>query len=179
MSALNASANYSTRQEKSLVVVRRCQIISSREGSHTAEETTMAIKSINPYLNFNGTAEKAIRLYESALGAKAENVMRFGDGQGMDVAPEDKNRVMHAALHIGDGLVMVSDTMPNMPKPAGNNVHVSLDCDDPADMAKKFDALAAGGQVTMPLQDTFWGAKFGMLTDAFGINWMFNCQTKK
>ena len=139
----------------------------------------MAIKNLNPYLNFNGTAEKAIKLYESALGAKTENVMRFGDAKGMDVAPEQKNRVMHAALIIGGGAIMLSDTMPNMPPPAGNNVHVSLNCDDVAEMTEQFDALAVGGKVTMPLQDTFWGARFGMLTDAFGINWMFNCETRK
>ena len=139
----------------------------------------MAIKNVNPYLNFTGTAEKAIKLYESALGAKTENVMRFGDAKGMDVAPEQKNRVMHAALIIGGGAIMLSDTMPNMPPPEGNNVHVSLNCDDEADMKKQFEALAAGGKVTMPLQDTFWGAKFGMLTDAFGIHWMFNCETRK
>jgi PhnB protein len=139
----------------------------------------MAIKNVNPYLNFNGTAEKAIKLYESALGAKAENVMRFGDTKEMDVAPADKHRIIHAALKLGDGSIMLSDTMPNMPPPAGNNMHVSLDFNDVADMTKRFDALAVGGKVTMPLQDTFWGAKFGMLTDAFGINWMFNCQTKE
>ena len=139
----------------------------------------MAIKNVNPDLTFNGTAEKAIKLYESALGAKTENVMRFGDAKGMDVAPEQKNRVMHAALIIGGGAIMLSDTMPNMPPPAGNNVHVSLNCDDVAEMTEQFDALAVGGKVTMPLQDTFWGARFGMLTDAFGINWMFNCETRK
>jgi PhnB protein len=139
----------------------------------------MAIKNVNPYLNFNGTAEKAIKLYEGALGAKVEHVSRFGDTPGMDIPPSEKNRVMHALLRIGDTAVMLSDTMPNMPPPAGNNVHVSLNCDDVADMTQRFDALAAGGKVTMPLQDTFWGAKFGMLTDAFGINWMFNCETRK
>jgi PhnB protein len=139
----------------------------------------MAIKNLNPYLNFNGTADKAIQLYESALGAKVENVSRFGDAQGMDVPPDQKNRVLHAVLRLGDGAVMLSDTMPNMPAPAGNNVHVSLNCDDVADMTKKFDALSVGGKVTMPLQDTFWGAKFGMLVDAFGIHWMFNCETRK
>jgi PhnB protein len=58
-------------------------------------------------------------------------------------------------------------------------MHVTLDFDDAADMARKFDALAAGGKITLPLQDTFWGAKFGMLTDAHGVSWMFNCETKK
>ena len=63
--------------------------------------------------------------------------------------------------------------------PAETNTHVSLDFDDVADMERKFDALAAGGTVTVALHDTFWGARFGMLTDAFGIRWMFNSQTEK
>jgi PhnB protein len=143
------------------------------------EGATMSITNLNPYLNFNGNAEKAIELYESALDAKVLHVSRFGEVKDMDIPPGNENRVMHASLRLGDGIVMLSDTMPNMPAPAGNNVHVSLNCNDVADMAKKFEALAAGGRITMPLQDTFWGAKFGMLTDAFGINWMFNCETRK
>ena len=139
----------------------------------------MAIKKLNPYLNFSGTAEKAIKLYESALGAKVENVMRFGDVPDPKIKPEDKNRVMHAVLRIGEGVVMLSDTMPGMPTPAGNNVQVTLDFDDVQDMTRRFAALAEGGKVTMPLADTFWGAKFGMLTDAHGISWMFNCDIKK
>jgi len=133
------------------------------------------IKQLNPYLNFDGTAEKAIALYEKALGAKTEGVMRFGDLPGSTQPSETKNRVMHARLHIGGGVVMISDTMPNMPAPPTGNVHICLDFDDPGDQKKKFDALAAGGKVTMPLQDTFWGATFGMLVDAYGIPWMFNC----
>jgi PhnB protein len=139
----------------------------------------MPITQLNPYLNFNGTAASAIKLYESALGAKVENVQRFGDAPDMGAGPEAKDRVIHATLRIGSGVIMMSDTMPNMPPPAGNNVHVSLNFDDVADMRKKFEALSAGGKVTMAPQDTFWGATFGMLTDAFGINWMFNCEKKK
>jgi PhnB protein len=139
----------------------------------------MAIKSINPYINLDGTAQKAIELYQHALGAKVDQIMRFGDGSGMDVAPEHKQRVMHAPLQIGAGLVMISDTMPGHPSPTQSNVQIALQFEDPAEMDKQFDALAAGGKVRMPLQDTFWGAKFGMLTDAFGIEWMFNCELKK
>jgi len=139
----------------------------------------MAVKKLNPYLNFPGTAEKAIKLYESALGAKTEGLQRFGDVPGMDIAAEDKGRVMHAALTIGGGVIMISDTMPGHPVTPGTNTHVVLDFDDPADETRKFEALAAGGKVTMPLNDTFWGARFGMLVDAFGINWMFNCDLPK
>jgi PhnB protein len=135
----------------------------------------MSIKQLNPYLNFDGTAEQAIKLYEKALGAKTEGLQRFGDIPGADTKPEHKNRVMHARLDIGGGMLMLSDTPPGMPFAREGNVHVCLDFDDPADLTRKFEALAVGGQVTMPVQDTFWGAKFGMLTDAYGIRWMFNC----
>ena len=140
----------------------------------------MSIKKLNPYLNFNGTAEKAIKLYETVLGARTEGLMRFGEG-APDTAPDDRNRVMHALLRIGEGAIMISDTMRNAPVSAdGNgNVHITLDFDDPTDMARKFEGLASGGKVTMPLQDTFWGARFGMLTDAHGIRWMFNCEIRK
>ena len=139
----------------------------------------MAIRQLNPYLNFDGTATKAIALYEKALGAKVERVQKFGDVPGMQSPAENKDRVIHALLRIGDGVVMISDSQPGVPIAAGNNMHVTLDFEDAADMARRFDALSAGGRITMPLQDTFWGAKFGMLQDAYGIQWMFNCETKK
>jgi PhnB protein len=139
----------------------------------------MSIKQLNPYLNFDGTAAKAIQLYERVLGAKTEHLQRFSDIPGSKPAPESANRVMHALLRVGAGVIMISDTQPGMPLALGSNVHLCLDFDDPAEMSGKFDALSAGGKITMPLQDTFWGAKFGMLTDAFGIAWMFNCELKK
>ena len=138
----------------------------------------MAIKKLNPYLNFNGTAAKAIKLYEKALGARAENVMPWGM-PGEAPTPETKDRIMHAVLHIGEGVVMVSDARPDDPTTAGTNLHVTLDFDDATDMARKFEALSSGGKITMPLQDTFWGAKFGMLVDVHGVSWMFNCETRK
>jgi PhnB protein len=139
----------------------------------------MAIKQLNPYLNFNGTAAKAIKLYETALGAKVENVMPWTEAPGVPPSAATKDRVMHARLRIGDGILMLSDSRPDDPVKVGTNAHVTLDFDDPADMARKFEALSTGGKITMPLQDTFWGAKFGMLVDAHGVSWMFNCETRK
>ncbi len=141
----------------------------------------MAIKSINPYLMFDGTAEKAIKLYESALGAKTEHVMRYGDGPGVEhcKTEADKTRIMHGSLRIDGSVIMVSDGPPGMAMPTDGNVQISLDFDDIADMSKKFDALAEGGKVRLALHDSFWGARFGMLTDAFGIRWMFNAELKK
>ena len=138
----------------------------------------MAITQLNPYLNFDGTAAKAVELYERALGAKIERIQRFGDMPGSNPVPGSEDRVLHASLKIGAGVVMLSDTMPGMPFTPEGNAHVCLDFDDATDMTQRFAALGAGGKITMPLQDTFWGAKFGMLTDAFGVRWMFSCEKR-
>jgi len=135
----------------------------------------MSIKQLNPYLNFNGTAGQAVELYERTLGARTESIQRFGDLPGMAVPEEHKHRVMHARLRIGEGVVMISDAPPEMAVALEGNVHVCLHFDQVADATARFEALAQGGKVTMPLQDTFWGATFGMLTDAYGVRWMFNC----
>jgi PhnB protein len=149
-------------------------------GKPHPEDDIMAIR-INPYLNFDASAEKAIKVYEKALGAKVEHLMRFGDAgeMGHPMPAEHKDRVMHAQLRIGDGVIMMSDCPPGGTLAHGNSTHVSIHFEDPNDMAKKFEALAEGGNVAVPLQDMFWGAKFGMLTDAFGISWLFHCELKK
>ncbi|MEP7052007.1 MAG: VOC family protein [Pseudomonadota bacterium] len=139
----------------------------------------MAIKQLNPYLLFNGAAGKALELYQSALGAKVQSVTRYGDMPHNQQPPENKDRVMHAALSIGAGVLMLSDVPPGESLAPGRAFQVCLDFDDPADLQTKFDALAHGGSVDAPVSDTFWSAKFGMLTDAFGVRWMFNCELKK
>ena len=80
---------------------------------------------------------------------------------------------------VGGAPLMVSDAHPGQSAGATATVHVSLDFTDVGEMTQKFTALAEGGTITVPLQDTFWGAKFGMLTDLFGLRWMFNCEAKK
>jgi PhnB protein len=139
----------------------------------------MPIKSLNPYLNFAGTASAAIQLYESALGAVAQNVVRYGDMPGNKQPEATKNFVMHAVLKLGDAIIMLSDVQPGQQVASGDALHVALHYTDPDEMTKAFNALSAGGKITMPLNDTFWGAKFGMLTDSYGIRWMFNCELKK
>ena len=143
----------------------------------------MSIKTLNPYLNYNGDAAQAIALYERALGAKVEMIQHLGDmpaGTGAPpVAEADKKRVMHARLRIGGGLVMISDCPPGVTVPSGGNAFVMLDVDDVGDLERKFDALSAGGTVTMKPNDTVWGARFGMLKDAYGVQWMMNCELKK
>jgi PhnB protein len=140
----------------------------------------MAARELTPYLFFDGTADKAIQLYEKVLGAKAE-VMRFKDAPpgGFPYRPEEANRVMHALLTIGSVRLMLSDTTAEMPERAGTNVQLHLGFDDLKELERTFEALATGGKVNMPLGDAFWGARFGALTDAFGIVWMMSCPLPK
>ncbi len=132
----------------------------------------MAIKGLNPYLLFNGEANAAIKHYEKALGASVESVQRFGD---MSKDSKTPDRIMHALLRIGGSVIMISDCRPDDPIRNDGIPHVLVEFSDAGDMATRFDALAAGGKVTQPLKDEFWGATFGALTDAYGISWMFNC----
>jgi PhnB protein len=140
----------------------------------------MSLRRMNAYILLNGTAGKAIELYQKALGAKAEAVMKYGDVPGMQtVPPEQRDYVMHAMLKIGNDALMLSDTPPDRPAGSAGNVEIALDYTDLAEMQQAFEAMSAGGKVSVPIQDMFWGAKWGSLTDAYGVRWMFNCDTKK
>jgi PhnB protein len=131
----------------------------------------MAIKSLSPYIMLNGTAALAISLYERLLGARVLDIVRAGDVPDASRLAEGPDRIVHAVLSLG-GVLMLSDQSG---EPAQSNVQVSLVFDDIDDMTQKFTALAEGGHVSLPLQRTFWGATFGMLTDVYGVRWMFNC----
>src|SRR5205807_1352302 len=132
----------------------------------------MTINNLSPYLFFNGAAEAALGLYERALGAKREAVMRYADAPCPNKTPGGENLIMHAALRVGEQTLMLSDS-PQPVKPEGN-VQVALDFKEPADMARAFEGLAEGGTVTTPIQDMFFGAKFGSLQDAYGVRWLFH-----
>ncbi len=137
----------------------------------------MTIRTATPYLILNGRAERAIAFYASALGARAEQLQRFGDVDGS--CPEArKSLVMHALLRFGDATIMLSDGPGEGPVAAAGSVSVALDLNDPPEARQLFDALGKGGKVVQPLIDAPWGALFGAVTDEFGINWMFNCATK-
>jgi PhnB protein len=130
---------------------------------------------IDPYLFFDGRCEEAIEFYQQALGAKVEFLMRNSESpepppEGT-LPPGSEDKIMHASLHIGGALVMMSDGLCG--GDAGfNGFSLSLDCPD-ADAAREaFAALAEGGQVSMPLGKTFWAPLFGMVTDRFGVSWM-------
>ena len=137
---------------------------------------------LNPYLNFDGKAEEAFTFYKSVFGGEfLGEVFKIGNAPGCEHLSEDeKNRVMHIALPVGDDLLMASDIVPSMGHQLveGNNNHVSIFPDSREDADRLFAGLAEGGTVEMPLEDQFWGAYYGSFTDKYGIKWMINFSEK-
>ncbi len=131
---------------------------------------------LNPYLTFNGQCAAAFKFYERCLGGKIEAMLTHGESpMAEQVPPEGRDRIMHARLIVGDKVLMGSDAPPeHYEEPKGFSV--TLGVDDPADAERIFHALAENGTVRMPLQQTFWAVRFGMLVDQFGIPWMVNCE---
>lgn len=130
---------------------------------------------INAYLTFNGDCEAALTFYRSVLGGEITAMMRFEGSPMAEHIPADwRSKVMHAQFMLGDDLLMASDGMPGRYEtPQG--FAMSLQTDDPAEAERAFGALAEGGTVTMPMEETFWAHRFGMLIDRFGTPWMINC----
>lgn len=134
---------------------------------------------VEVYLTFAGNCEEALQFYEQALGGRIVDVHRYA-GSPMDNGqlPADyRNKVMHATFEAGTTRFMASDGMPGQGAPAYAGFSMSVNIPKDAARGREvFDALAAGGKVTMPLSRQFWGAQFGMLTDKFGVPWMVNCE---
>lgn len=125
------------------------------------------------YLNYNGNAEEAINFYKDNLNGTLVSLQRFGDTP-MPENEKDKDKIMHAVLDLQGFIIMFSDGNDEHKVTFGDNFSIALNFKSESEMEKAFHAMSAGGQVTMPLQDTFWGARFGMCADKFGVNWMFN-----
>jgi PhnB protein len=127
-------------------------------------------------LNFDGQCKEAFTFYQQVLGGSIATMETHGESPMREHTPlEWRDRILHARLVVGDQELMGSDSPPNQHlKPQGFSV--SLNFDDPAEAQRVFVALADGGAVQMPLQETFWASQFGMLVDRFGIPWMVNCE---
>jgi PhnB protein len=134
--------------------------------------------TINPYLNYPGTAEEAFDFYKSVFGGEFSVLQRYQDTpEAGTMAPENAGKIMHISLPIGNGnTLMATDDIGSMGRPftPGNNFYLSLAANSEAEAEKLFNGLSAGGKVTMPLQKTFWAAYFGMFNDKFGVQWMVN-----
>jgi PhnB protein len=131
------------------------------------------MEAIIPYLNFNGNATEALAFYEKALGGTTTMRSTFGEA---NMAQEEsiKDKILHAVFEAGALKFMVSDCPPGVSVNSGDQVSLSLNFKELESIEKTFASLAEGGNITMPLQDTFWGARFGMTKDKFGVHWMFN-----
>jgi PhnB protein len=130
---------------------------------------------VQPYLFFDGRCEEAVEFYRSALGAEVVMLMRFKDcpdppPPGM-VPPGGENKVMHAALRVGDAMVLASDGRC-LGQPSFQGFALSLTASNEAEANRLFASLAEDGQVQMPLAKTFFSPRFGMVADRFGVSWM-------
>ena len=134
------------------------------------------VQAVQPYLVFDGQCEAAFKLYEQCLGGKIETMITHGDSPMADQVPAEwQNKILHARLVVGDQVLMGSDCPPeHYEKPQGFSVSLSIDT--PTEAERIFHSLAENGAVRMPLQETFWAVRFGMLVDQFGIPWMINCE---
>ena len=131
---------------------------------------------LNPYLLFNGRCEEAFKFYAQVLGGKIEAMIPHEGSPMEGHVPEAwRKKIMHARLVVGDQVLMASDEPPDHHEtPQGFKVNISVN--DTAEAERIFRELAEGGTVIMPIQETFWATRFGMLNDRFGTPWMINCE---
>ncbi len=135
------------------------------------------MKAVNPYLNFNGNTEEVFSFYQTVFGGELQ-IVRYKDlGNNMGATGEDLNKIANIALPIsGETMLMGTDTLESMGHTitAGNNFSITLETDTAEEAEELFNKLSDGGNVMMPLAETEWAEKYGMCTDKFGIQWMFN-----
>ncbi len=131
--------------------------------------------ALSTCLNFDGNCREAFEFYRLVFGGEFQVLTTFADApDDAPVAGEEADRVMHVSLPVGDSILMGADASPRFGPPVefGNNFSISLDAGSRDEADAFHAALAEGGEVTMPMDETFWGSYFGMCTDRFGINWM-------
>ena len=136
----------------------------------------------NPYLSFNGKCEAAFKFYEKCLGGKIVAMVPYSEMPASDKAEcgempaSAMKMIMHARLVAGSQILMGGDCPPGMPFDGVKGSSVAVQVDTPEEADKLFKALSENGNVTMPIAETFWARRFGMLTDQFGVPWMVNCE---
>jgi PhnB protein len=127
---------------------------------------------VQPYLSFEGRCEEAINFYKTAVGAEVIMMMRFKEAPDQSMmTPGTGDKVMHAALRVGDSTVLASDGQC-LGKANFSGISLSLTADNDSDAKRLFNALANGGQIQVPLGKTFFASSFGVVADKFGVPWM-------
>lgn len=135
------------------------------------------MKSVNPYLNFQGNTEEAFNFYKKVFGSEFHGgIFRFKDTEiGEKLSEEEQQKVMHIGLPMGtQNYLMATDALESMGQKVafGNNFYIAIDAESREEADKLFDGLSEGGTVEMPMADQFWGDYFGSLKDMFGVQWM-------
>ena len=136
--------------------------------------------ALNTYLFFDGNCERAFTFYKSVFGGEFSAFMTYGEGPPeMDIPSSEQSKIMHVSLPVGGSVLMGSDNCEGFgpPRNSGQNFAISYTPKSRDDADRIFTALIDGGEVSMPLQDMFWGAYFGQGRDQFGIEWMVNFET--
>lgn len=132
------------------------------------------MNGVKPYLMFAGNCREAIDFYRDCLGGEVLFTQTFGESPMSQPGMEDK--IMHTTLKVGDSIIMASDGNDGEAADFGSGISMAMGVDDPAEADAMFQKMAEGGEIKMPIQETFWAIRFGMLKDKFGVNWMFNCE---
>jgi PhnB protein len=131
---------------------------------------------MHPYLSFKGDCEAAFTFYEQHLGAQPGAIFRYGGSpMASDVPADWSDKVMHGSLTVGGQMLMGGDVAPERYE-APKGFSLTLQIEQTAEAERVFDALAKDGQVVMPLEQTFWAVRFGMVIDRFGVPWLINCE---
>lgn len=136
------------------------------------------MKTLNAYITFPGNCREAMTFYQECFGGEMVNMLTF-EGAPMEVEEKYKNNILHAQLKSGGIDLMASDGKPGSPHIAGNNISLNVNFKSESEQDEIFGKLSESGNITMSLEDTFWGSRFGMITDKFGIQWMLNCEKKQ
>lgn len=126
---------------------------------------------VNTYLNFGGNCAEAFQFYADHLGATILGMMKYSQAPGMEVPAERANFVLHGMMTIGDATLMASDVDPERFKPI-RSVYLALRVDSDAEAERIFTVLGEGGEVYMPMQETFFASRYVQFRDRFGVSWM-------
>ena len=131
---------------------------------------------LNPHLSFGGECEAAFKFYAGCLGGDLQTLVTWGESPMADQAPPAwGSKILHATLTVGAAVLTGADVLPGQyEKPRG--VSILLGLDDPVDAERVFGTLSDNGTIQLPIQETFWAARFGVLVDQFGIPWEINCE---
>ena len=136
---------------------------------------------INPHINFNGNAEEAFTFYKSVFGGAFTKIVRFKDLAGFKVEEKEENKIMHIALPVGNGSVLMGNDVPEIMGRTNENENRSkivITAESKEEADKLFNGLSVGGQIEGPIGDSPWGSYFGCFRDKYGIEWIVDFDPK-